>query len=126
MEKLQHRLEVLGQGVHALRLSGLVDVFSYVAVKQLIDAYAREHTPPRLYVDMAEVQYVGSSGWSVFFVQASALEKAGGALCLGAMTDRVQHALNMLAPRKGLLLTAPSEAEALPLLLQPPQAVSEP
>jgi anti-anti-sigma factor len=117
MEKLEHRLEVLGRGVHALRLKGLVDVFSYLTVKQLIDAYAKDHEPPRLYVDMAEVQYVGSSGWSVFFLQASALEKAGGALCLGAMTDRVQHALTTLAPRKGLLLTAANEAEALPLLV---------
>ena len=118
MEKLEHRLEPVASGVHALRLKGLVDVFSYLQVKQLIDEYARDHNPPRLYIDMAEVQYVGSSGWSVFFVQASALEKAGGALCLGAMTPRVQHTLTALAPRKGLILTASNEAEALALLQQ--------
>ncbi|HXC64216.1 MAG TPA: STAS domain-containing protein [bacterium] len=118
MEKLQHRLEALDHDVHALRLKGLVDVFSYLQLKQSIDAFAQSHVPPRLYVDMAEVEYVGSSGWSVFFLQASALEKAGGALCLGAMSGRVQHALTLLSPRKGLLLTASNEAEAIPLLRQ--------
>jgi anti-anti-sigma factor len=119
MEKLEHKFEPLSGGVQALRLKGTVDVFTYRDVKQLLDTYAKEHTPPRLYVDMADVQYVGSSGWSVFFLQASALEKAGGALCLGALTERVQRALSMIAPRKGLLLTANSEADALPLLLEP-------
>jgi anti-anti-sigma factor len=118
MEKLEHRFEPLSQGVQALRLKGAVDVFTYKDMKQILENYGKEHTPPRLYVDMAEVQYVGSSGWSVFFLQASALEKAGGALCLGAMTDRVQRALSMIAPRKGLILTALNEAEALPLLLE--------
>jgi anti-anti-sigma factor len=104
--------------VHALRLKGAVDVFTYRDLKQLVDDFAKDHASPRLYIDMTEVQYVGSSGWSVFFLEAAALEKAGGALCLGSMNERVQRALSMIAPRKGLILTAADEAEAMPLLTQ--------
>lgn len=118
MEKLEQKMEGLADGVHALRLRGAVDVFTYKDLKQSLENFGKEQAPPRLYVDMAQVQYVGSSGWSVFFLQASALEKLGGALCLGAMTERVERALQMIAPRKGLILTAANEAEALPLLLQ--------
>lgn len=118
MEKLEQKLEGLADGVHALRLKGAVDVFTYKDLKQIIENFGKEQAPPRLYIDMAQVQYVGSSGWSVLFLQASALEKLGGALCLGAMTERVERALQMIAPRKGLILTAANEAEALPLLLQ--------
>lgn len=116
MENLEHQFAGIGGGVHALRLKGSVDVFSYLELNRLIDGFAKEHVPPRLYIDMADVRYVGSSGWSVFFLQASALEKAGGSLCLGAMTARVLQALTMLAPRKGLILTASDQAEALTLL----------
>ena len=120
MEKLEHKLETLGPGAFALRLMGAVDVFSYRDLKQIIEDFVKTQSPPRLYIDMRDVQYVGSSGWSVFFLQAAALEKLGGALCLGGMSERVQRALAMIAPRKGLLLTATSEAEALSLLMEPP------
>jgi anti-anti-sigma factor len=118
VEKLEHKFEALTQGVHALRLKGSVDVFTYKEMKQLIEDFAKDQTPPRLYIDMTDIQYVGSSGWSVFFLQASVLEKAGGAMCLGQMNERVQRALDMIAPRKGLILTAATEAEAIPLLTQ--------
>ena len=118
MEKLEHKLEPLSQGVHALRLKGAVDVFTYKDMKQLIDDFAKGQSAPLLYIDMTEIQYVGSSGWSVFFLQSSALEKAGGALCLGNLNERVQRALSMIAPRKGLILTALNEAEGVSLLTQ--------
>jgi anti-anti-sigma factor len=118
MEKLEHKFEPLGQGADAVRLKGAVDVFTYKELKSFIEAYAKDRQNPRLYVDMSQVSYVGSSGWSVFFLQASALEKQGGALCLGALNERTQRALDMIAPRKGLILTASTEAEALSLLAQ--------
>jgi anti-anti-sigma factor len=119
VEKLEHKFEALNGGMHALRLKGAVDVFTYKDLKQLIDDFAKEQKAPRLCVDMAEVSYVGSSGWSVFFLEADALGKAGGGLCLAAMNERVQRALDMIAPRKGLIHSAPSEAEALAILAQP-------
>jgi anti-anti-sigma factor len=118
LEKLEHKLEPLEQGIFALRLKGSVDVFTYKDMKQLIEDFAKGQAVPRLYIDMTNIQYVGSSGWSVFFLQASVLEKAGGVLCLGCLNDRVQRALDMIAPRKGLILTAPNEAEAIPLMMQ--------
>jgi anti-anti-sigma factor len=123
VEKLEHKLEALGSGAFALRLMGAVDVFSYKDLKQIIEDFVKTQAPPRLYIDMRDVQYVGSSGWSVFFLQSAALEKAGGALCLGGMSERVQRALTMIAPRKGLLLTVSNEAEALALLQAPPPLI---
>ncbi len=118
MEKLEHRLEAIGPGIDALRLKGSVDVFTYKDLKELIEGYAKDRKKPRLYVDMSQINYVGSSGWSVFFLQAAALEKLGGALCLGAMNERTQRALHMISPRKGLILSASDQAEALGLLTQ--------
>jgi len=123
MEKLEHRLEVIGPGIEALRLKGAVDVFTYKDLKDLIERSVKDRKNPRLFVDMTEVSYVGSSGWSVLFLQAAALEKAGGALCLGAMNERTQRALHMIAPRKGLIMTAVDQAEALGLLNQQVPAV---
>ena len=124
MEKLEHRLEAIGPGTDALRLKGSVDVFTYKDLKDLIENYSKDHKNPRLYVDMAQINYVGSSGWSVLFLQSAALEKLGGALCLGGMNERTQRALHMIAPRKGMILAARDQAEALTLLSQSAPATS--
>ena len=116
MEKLEHRLEAIAPGIEALRLKGAVDVFTYKDLKELIEKASKDRPNPRLFIDMTDVSYVGSSGWSVFFLQAASLEKLGGALCLGGMNERTQRALHMIAPRKGLIMTAVDQAEALNLL----------
>ena len=119
MEKLEHRLEAIGPGIEALRLKGAVDVFTYKDLKELIEKASKDRQNPRLFIDMTEVSYVGSSGWSVLFLQAASLEKAGGMLCLGCLNERTQRALHMIAPRKGMLMTAIDQAEALNFLLAP-------
>ena len=124
MEKLEHRLEAIGPGIDALRLKGSVDVFTYKDLKDLIENYVKDRKKPRLFIDMTDINYVGSSGWSVLFLQSAALEKLGGALCLGAMNERTQRALHMIAPRKGLILSAATQAEALTLLTQEQPAAS--
>lgn len=118
MEKLEHRLEAIGPGIDALRLKGAVDVFTYKDLKELIEKATKDRKNPRLFVDMTDVSYVGSSGWSVLFLQSAAVEKMGGALCLGGMNERTQRALHMIAPRKGLIMTAVDQTEALGLLAQ--------
>ena len=97
-------------------LNGAIDVFSYKELKNAFDRWSREQFKPALMVDMSSVTYVGSSGWSVFFLQTSVQEAQGGALILFSMGDRVERSLNIIMPRKRHVNVAPDLASAVSLL----------
>lgn len=86
--------------VAMFKLSGAIDVFSYKELKQAFDAWTENDFKPVLMVDMAGVTYVGSSGWSVLFLQTAAQEGKAGSLILFGMSERVERSLNIIMPRK--------------------------
>jgi anti-anti-sigma factor len=98
-------------------LSGAVDVFSYKELKQAFDQMGPAFKPALL-IDMARVSYVGSSGWSVIFLQTLVQEKESGCLLLFGMSERVERSLNIIMPRKRHINVAPDFEGAKALLLE--------
>ena len=109
MEKLE--INIIDQpdinGV-IFKLKGAIDVFSYRELKISFDAWVEGSYKPALLLDMTEVGYVGSSGWSVIFLQTVAQEQQGGMLVLFGMGDRVDRSLNIIMPRKRHVNVAPN------------------
>jgi anti-anti-sigma factor len=103
-------------GVHFLRLSGAVDVFSYKDLKDFLDPWTQGGAVKRVLVDMGKVGYVGSSGWSVFFLQSGVQEKEGGFLILYGMNERVQRSLDLIMPKKRGIQTAENLESAVALM----------
>lgn len=62
--------------VFELALKGRLDVHSYLELKDYF-VTLQETSPRSVVLDLSEIDYIGSSGWSVISVQASSLEKAG-------------------------------------------------
>ena len=116
MEKLTITHEAaVGADAWKVTLKGALDVFSYMEVKDYFSKIQGESSK-NILLDLSAVDYVGSSGWSVLFVQATLLEKAGKLLVLCGMTDRVSHALDMIMPKKRLLETSKDVAEGVTAL----------
>jgi len=98
------------------RVCGPVDMFSYKDLMSGLDEWSAASFKPMLMLDMSQVTYVVSSGWSVFFLQATVQESRGGALVLFGMSGRVERSLNTIMPRKRHVNVAPDLASAQGLL----------
>ncbi len=113
MEKLEIKKTDLPElNATLFTLSGAIDVFSYKELKTAFDDWFRDEFKPILMVDMTGVTYVGSSGWSVMFLQSATQEKEGGSLLLFGMGERVERSLNIIMPRKRHINVAPDLAAA--------------
>lgn len=108
MDKLEiSRTEVPEIGAQLINLSGGIDVFSYLDLKKSFEELGVDGSKDALLVDMSQVSYVGSSGWSVLFLQSSLQEKQASVLILFAMNERVERSLNTIMPRKRHVNVAP-------------------
>ena len=117
MEKLEISVEELPESNAGLFvLKGAIDVFSYKDLKGALDKWTGENFKPALLMDLSGVTYVGSSGWSVLFLQTAAQEKESGALILFGMNERVERSLNIIMPRKRHVSVAPDLETAKGLL----------
>lgn len=91
-------------------------MFSYKDLKAAFDSWLEGSFRPALLIDMSGVSYVGSSGWSVLFLQTAAQEAQKGVLVLFGMSERVDRSLNIIMPRKRHVNVAPDFASAVGLL----------
>ena len=98
------------------KVCGPVDMFSYKELMSCLDEWGAASFKPMLMLDMSQASYVVSSGWSVFFLQATVQESRGGALVLFGMSGRVERSLNTIMPRKRHVNVAPDLASAGNLL----------
>ena len=117
MEKLEITVtEVPEADAGLFVLKGAIDVFSYKDLKEALDRWTKETFKAALLLDLSGVTYVGSSGWSVLFLQTASQEKGAGALILFGMTERVERSLNIIMPRKRHVSVAPDFESAKGLL----------
>jgi anti-anti-sigma factor len=117
MDKLDISIQELPEADAALfALKGAIDVFSYKDLKGAMDEWTKNSFKKALMIDMSGVSYVGSSGWSVLFLQTAAQEKESGALILFGMSERVERSLNIIMPRKRHVSVAPDFESAKGLL----------
>ena len=70
-------------------LDGRLDIFNYLDVLARIEAMLEGTDEPRVIVDLSEVEYVASSGWSIFFNLRKKLVMKNGKLALCGMQPEV-------------------------------------
>lgn len=86
MERLSIEVvEDAGGGAVTFRLRGRLDVFTYVDLKKSMDPYLEKAAGKCWLVDLTEVPFVASSGWSVFIATRTRLKRIEGRLALVGM-----------------------------------------
>lgn len=81
-----------------LRLKGTVDVFSFVKLKKALESVAAGQPAAKIAVDLADVDYIASSGWSVLLARRKLSRPSGGDLvifALGPELKRVYDAMRV-------------------------------
>ena len=104
--------------VALFKLSGAIDVFSYLELKAAFDKWISGATEPIAVIDMTDMNYVGSSGWSVIFRQTDALDKKKGFLVFFGMSERVSRSLDILLPAKRRPLNIVPDLAAVPAMIE--------
>lgn len=99
-------------GMVTLHLSGSLDVFSYIDLKKKMEEITGAGKVEKLLVDMANLNFVASSGWALFMAQSRAVKRLGGRLVIYAMQDSVQRVYATMRA-EAFLASAPSREAAL-------------
>jgi anti-anti-sigma factor len=113
----ESRLEIRAEHDEAKKLSvfhlvGRLDIFTYRELAKQLDAALERCPDLRLVVDFADVNFVASSGWSVFIATRSKLRRGGGSIAFAAMNadlSRVYQAMRM----PDLVKVYPSSGDAV-------------
>jgi len=85
-------------GAVVFRLSGRLDVFTYNELKKSMDPFLGAAAGKCWLVDLSQVPFVASSGWSVFIATRARLNAVGGRLgLLGMLSEqtRVYQSMRM-------------------------------
>ena len=67
--------------------SGLGDVFD--SLKKFIAEICAQNRSVRMVVDLADVEYIASSGWSVLLSRRQAIKREGGNLSVFGMSENL-------------------------------------
>ena len=73
-----------------VKLRGSLDVFSYLSLKDALEAQAAAHAPGRILADLSEVAFIASSGWAVLINFAKSYQRQGGVFGLFALRPEVR------------------------------------
>jgi anti-sigma B factor antagonist len=104
--------------VWVLQLAGKLDVFSFVKLKSFLEGVAGEDAKAKLVLDLSNVEFVASSGWSVLLARRKINKLAGGELSICGMNadiDRVYKSMRITP----LLPSFPDAATAAKALEAP-------
>lgn len=74
-----------------LRLSGKLDVFSFVQLKKHLEGVSAQDPAAKLAVDLSGVEYIASSGWSVLLARRKLGKLAGGDLVVCGMSAELKR-----------------------------------
>ena len=99
MNRVEIRTEDVGDGIHVVRVTGKLDVFSYATLKDFLQSHWAMLQGARVVVDLSEVSYIASSGWSVMLSRRRMLKLVGGDLVicgLNADCKRVYDAMKIM------------------------------
>lgn len=99
-------------------LSGRLDIFTYRDLSKRLEEAAGGRSGIRLLVDLSKVNFVASSGWSVFIATRSRLKRGEGKMAFAGLNEdltRVYEGMKM----NELVPAYPTPAAALAALLEP-------
>lgn len=82
MARLDIKSEILAEGVHVIRPSGKLDVFSFVELRNYFNSLNYREKVLKLVVDLSGLECVTSSGWSMLLSSRKLLRLSGGELSI--------------------------------------------
>jgi anti-anti-sigma factor len=115
LDRIEISSWVADNGVRVVKPEGVLDAFSFVELKDFLSALCAQYGGIRVIVDLSEVPFVASSGWSVLLSRRLALRRLGGELSifgLGIGPKRVYESMRI----HEMLPAADNAAEATKLL----------
>ena len=75
----------------AVHLTGRLDVFTYVALKERLDPLLEGPEGVSIIFDLSQVGFVASSGWSVFLATRTRLKRIRGKLGLSGLAPDLKR-----------------------------------
>lgn len=100
-----------------LRLSGKLDVFSFVKLKKFLEGVSAQDPAAKLAVDLGKVEYIASSGWSVLLARRKLGKLTGGDLVICGLNAELKRVYDSMRISP-LLPVAPDLDAACALLTE--------
>ena len=115
IDRMQVSSETLSGGVQVVKAEGILDTFTFAEFKDYLSRICGQGGNTHVIVDLSEVPYISSSGWSVLLSRRVALRHTGGDLSifgLGIGPRRIYESMRI----QEMLPAAESAEEAIGLL----------
>jgi anti-anti-sigma factor len=121
MARIEIVLEKLDGGIHVVKTSGKLDVFSYLELKQFLETLGTATPDLKVVVDLSATEYIASSGWSVLLSRRKGLKLSGGDLSICGLSDETRRVYDSM--RIQTILPSANSVKEAALLLASGEAV---
>ena len=115
MNRLEITSATLPDGTKIIKPVGKLDVFTFVELKKYFEELCASAAAIMVVVDLREVVYIASSGWSVLLSRRQAIRRQGGDLATFGLNEDLMRVYDSMKISK-MLPTAASLDEAAKLL----------
>jgi anti-anti-sigma factor len=105
---------VVTDGIVVVKVWGILDVFSFQDLKKYIEELAKA-AGARIVVNLSEVEYMASAGWSVLLSKRQTIKHGGGELSIFGMNESLRRVYDTMKIEK-MLPSAVDENGALSLV----------
>jgi anti-anti-sigma factor len=92
-----------------VQIAGKLDVFSFHELKSVFESLVKEEAALNLVVDLANVTFIASSGWSVLLARRKLSGITGGNLVICNLNEDIKRVYNSMRLREILPLAASVE-----------------
>jgi anti-anti-sigma factor len=91
MSRIDISSEQHKDGFHVVRPAGKLDVFSFIELKKFFEELCKDGVTLRVLVDLAAVEYIASSGWSVLLARRQSIRRNGGDLIIFGLSENLKR-----------------------------------
>ena len=105
---------IVTDGIVVVKVWGILDVFSFHDLKKYIEELAKA-AGSRIVINLSEVEYMASAGWSVLLSKRQTIKHGGGELLIFGMNESLRRVYDTMKIDK-MLPSAADENGALRLV----------
>ncbi len=115
VKRIEISSESRPEGVVIIKPVGKLDVFTFTELKKFIAEVCAANPAVRMVVDLEQVEYIASSGWSVLLSRRQSIKREGGNLNVYGMSENLLRVYESMKIDK-MLPSAPDQASAIALV----------
>ena len=113
MKRIEITEEKLEGGIQLVKPVGKLDVFTFIDFKKYFEELcARVPDGLKVLVDLTDVEYIASSGWSVLLSRRQAIQRLNGDLGICGMNENLRRVYDSMKIDK-MLPSSASRSQAL-------------